>query len=374
MFAFRVGLRAAGRAARFRSGPAPKFPQAPHFQPRRHISGPRYSRFGEKPRQGQQKQQQWSNFGPVYRLQYIWRTYQRPIIVVGVGGGAIYVYNLEEVPVTHRRRFNLISPENEKEILGGDSAYKMILQQYRNNILPADHPLTRQVAEVVERLLPTTGGLAGDDWRVHVIDDRGEKNAFVMPGGKVFVFTGILPICENENGLAAVLGHEIAHNVAHHAAERVSRSSFVFLAAVLFSLLFDVSGQFSNSVANLVLSLPNSRTQEAEADHIGLLMMAQACYDPRESLAFWGRMKAAEKNQPPEFLSTHPSHYNRADHIKQWLPQAQQVFADAGCGSTSRFATEFKQAVSPSRPGRGGQVRTQQPSPQRRDDDDDDFF
>ncbi|KAJ9609045.1 metalloendopeptidase [Cladophialophora chaetospira] len=379
MFSFQAGMRVAARAARQacpRTSNNPSFysKHLPRFQSRSFAS--RYSRFGEKPGGGsqQQQQKQWSNFGPVYRAQYIWRNYQRPLMVVGAGGGVFYVYNLEEVPVTHRRRFNVLSPSSENEFFGGPEQYNAVLNEFRGKVLPTDHPLTVQVARVVEKLLPTTRGLGGDDWRVHVIDDPEQKNAFVMPGGKVFVFSGILPICQDENGLAAVLGHEIAHNVAHHAAERASRSSFVLLATVAVSFLFDVSGQFANSVSGLILSLPNSRTQEAEADHIGLLMMAEACYDPKAALDFWGRMKKAEQFEPPQFISTHPSNYNRAEQIKKWLPDAERIYADTGCGSTSRYLTGFKDALSTKQPGAQGQVSPQRPVVSRRKDEDDDFF
>jgi predicted Zn-dependent protease len=380
MFTFRAGLRAASRAGRQgftgtrNSHTAFNARSNSQFQIKRFAS--RYSRFGEQPGSGRQQQQQWSTFGPVYRAQYIWRNYQRPLIVVGTGGGVFYVYNLEEVPVTRRRRFNMVSPSSEEQMVGGSGAYESLLQEFRGKVLPANHPLTVQVARVVEKLLPTTHGLAGGDWRVHVIDDPQQKNAFVLPGGKVFVFSGILPICQDENGLAAVLGHEIAHNVAHHAAERISRSSIVMLSAFAVSFIFDVSGQFGNSIASLILSLPNSRTQEAEADHIGLLMMAEACYDPQAALDFWARMKKAEQFEPPQFMSTHPSHYNRAEQIKKWLPDAQRIYADTGCGSVSRYATDFKEAIPSGQSRRQSQLRPQGPVATRRtgDDEDDDFF
>ncbi|EXJ64608.1 hypothetical protein A1O7_00945 [Cladophialophora yegresii CBS 114405] len=379
MFAFRAGLQAAGRAARqgfTRARSCDTVFNARPCTPQIKRFASRYSRFGDKPGSGRQQQQQWSTFGPVYRAQYIWRNYQRPLIVVGVGGGVFYVYNLEEVPVTQRRRFNVVSPSSEEKMVTDSGAYESLLQDFRGKVLPAEHPLTMQVARVVEKLLPTTRGLAGDNWRVHVIDDPQQKNAFVLPGGKVFVFSGILPICQDENGLAAVLGHEIAHNVAHHAAERISRSSFIMLGAFAVSFIFDVSGQFGNSIAQLILSLPNSRTQEAEADHIGLLMMAEACYDPEAALDFWARMKKAEQFEPPQFISTHPSNYNRAQQIKKWLPEAQRIYADTGCGSVSRYAADFKEAVSLGRSGRQGQLRPQRPLATRRngDEEDDDFF
>jgi predicted Zn-dependent protease len=131
--------------------------------------------------------------------------------------GGIYVYNLEEVPVSGRRRFNIISPSLEESL--GKATVDQVKEQYQGQFLSDHDPRVRQVKQVLERLLPFAEGegLRGMDWEVHVIDSP-EQNAFVAPGGKVFVFTGILPLCKNEDGIAAVLGHEIAHVVAHHTA------------------------------------------------------------------------------------------------------------------------------------------------------------
>ncbi len=193
----------------------------------------------------------------------------------------------------------------------------------------------------------------------------------------MFVFTGLLPITKDEAGLAAVLGHEIAHNVAHHLAERISQSIIVAGTAIIIASLFDISGQLSNGIANLALSLPNSRTQEQEADHIGLLMMAESCYDPEAAVDLWTRMAQAEQGSPPQFLSTHPTSYNRRELIKQWLPEARLKYEQAECGMVGRYAGDFKQAfqgkVSQAQSGR------RQPQPvyaqgRGRNDDEDDFF
>ncbi|KAJ9639613.1 uncharacterized protein PV06_03066 [Exophiala oligosperma] len=337
MLAARLGFQTASRSLRVRPllQAHTKRLSAPQF--RQFADRPPYNQF-PRPRSGQQ---QWSRFGPVRNAQYLWRYHRTAVLTVGGGGVAFYVYNLEEVPITHRRRFNIYSPESEKAEAGGPQAYNTILNQYRGRILPADHRLTEMVAHVVERLLPSTGGLAGDEWRVHVIDDPEQKNAFVMPGGKVFVFTGILPICQTEAGIAAVLGHEIAHNVAHHAAEQMSNRLPMAAASVIIQLLFQTDSYLSDSAVNLLMNLPHSRVQEAEADHIGLLMMAEACYDPREAVAFWTRMKKAEQYEPPQFLSTHPTHYNRSEALKQWMPEALTKYADSGCEGTNRSLRDF---------------------------------
>ncbi|KAK5078804.1 metalloendopeptidase [Lithohypha guttulata] len=310
-----------------------------HIQ-RRFVSYQRFpERGGSRPNSGP-----YSNFAPFARVQYIWRNYKTIVIVTGAGGGTFYVVNLEEVPVTGRRRFNIVSPENEKALVS-DSAYQQTLQEFRGRILPKEHPYTQLVARIVTRLLPSAHGLDGGDWQVHVIDDPNNVNAFVMPGGKVFVFTGIIPIAQDENGLAAVLGHEIAHNVCHHVGERLSRQVFTIAAALLISSVFDISGQIGNSIADLTLTLPNGRTQESEADHIGLLMMAEACYDPRRAPGLWKRMGEFEKRKggaPPQFLSTHPSSGTRGEAMEKWMPQAMEKYNESECSITARGFDEFR--------------------------------
>jgi hypothetical protein len=145
---------------------------------------------------------------------------------MSAGAGGIYLYNLEQVPVSGRRRFNII-PAQLEEMLGS-STVEEVRQQYAGRILPDSDVRVRQVKKVLARLLPYAEGegLQGLDWEVTVIESP-EQNAFVAPGGKVFVFTGILPLCRDEDGIAAVLGHEIAHVVAHHTAFVLPFSSFL---------------------------------------------------------------------------------------------------------------------------------------------------
>ena len=157
--------------------------------------------------------------------------------------------------------------------------------------------------------------------------------------------TGILPICANDDGLATVLGHEIAHNVAQHAAERMSQLSLLSLAALAASVVFDQSGTLPRLVLELVFQRPGSRAQEAEADHIGLLMMAASCFDPAQALGFWKRMEAQEKFAPPQFLSTHPSNHQRLEKLQQWLPQAEVKREESRCGMTSSYANDFARTL-----------------------------
>ncbi|OOO09798.1 peptidase M48 Ste24p [Aspergillus oryzae] len=244
--------------------------------------------------------------------------------------------------MTGRRRFNCVSAQRELEM--GRQSYQEVLNENRGRILPEYHPLTMQVNRVLQRLIPQAP-IEGADWKVHVIKDDNMLNAFVLPGGKVFVYTGILPICKDEDGLAAVLGHEIAHVVAHHPAERMSNSFITLGAAFLVSMLFDISGQLPSLLMNLAYSLPNSRTQEAEADEIGLMMMSKACFNHEAAVELWARMQEAEKGAPPQFLSTHPSSYNRMEAIRGWSIKAEAAYEDSGCHAIGGFMPGFRQAA-----------------------------
>ncbi|KPI40118.1 Mitochondrial metalloendopeptidase OMA1 [Cyphellophora attinorum] len=347
MQAFRLGLRTAFRAT---ARSVPRRPPAQFLQPAQQTRfASRYQRFGNK---NDGSQQSWSRFGPAYRVQYIWRNYRTTILLVSGGGVVVYAWNQESVPVTGRRRFNVVPPDLEKQIAGGQ--YDQIVSQFKGQILPPEHPYTQL-------------------WKVHVIDDPDMMNAFVIPGGKVFVFTGILPICKDEDGVAAVLGHEIAHNVAHHVSERMSQSVITMAFALVVSLLLDVSGGLAQDVASLLLSMPNSRTQEKEADHIGLLMMAEACYDPKSAIDLWTRMAEKEKGAPPQFMSTHPTSYNRRELIRGWIPQAEAKFEEGGCAATFQHKQGFMQAARMRDSGQRGERRAipvqQRPSGSGGDDD-----
>ncbi|KAF3344458.1 Oryzin [Verticillium dahliae VDG1] len=188
-------------------------------------------------------------------------------------------------------------------------------------------------------------------------------NAFVLPGGKVFVHSGILRATRTEAGLAAVLGHEIAHNMASHVGERMSGSIGInILLYSFYALSYAIPGgiflihSLGGGLLDMVFSMPMSRMQESEADYIGLMLMAEACYDPREAVGFWQRMEAASRSQGeevPELMSTHPSNQHRIEKIQSWLPQALEKFQISDCQGTSAFADAFRRALE-----RGTQFQT----------------
>ncbi|KAL1628177.1 metalloendopeptidase [Diplodia seriata] len=215
--------------------------------------------------------------------------------------------------------------------------YAQVLQEYHGQILPAWDRRVQMVQRVLDRLIPASG-LDNEQWEVHVIDSP-EMNAFVIPGGKVFVFSGILPICRNEDGLAAVLGHEIAHNVAHHSAERMSQSVFVLAAALAVDIFLGGTGGITRMLLDLTFLKPGSRSQEAYKTTV---MMAQSCFNPEEAAALWARMEEAEEVAVPQFISTHPSNHNRQQKILEWLPEAQEKQAQGDCASVLDYGESLK--------------------------------
>jgi predicted Zn-dependent protease len=229
-------------------------------------------------------------------------------------------------PYTRRSQLILVSAEEESQL--GTSAFQDVLKKSKIDAREqVNGPVTavgRRLARVAER--------PDYEWHFVVIDDPKQANAFCLPGGKVAVYTGILPVAENSNGLAVVLGHEIAHAVARHGAERISQGVVAQAGGSLLGAVFG-GGPSTNAVlaayglgAQVGVLLPFSRTQESEADHIGLLLMARAGYDPRGALAFWQRMERAASGTQPEFLSTHPSHGTREQQIQAWLPEALRYY------------------------------------------------
>ncbi|KAF7559557.1 hypothetical protein G7046_g4590 [Stylonectria norvegica] len=269
-----------------------------------------------------------------------------------------YIYNSQTVPVTGRRRFNFMS--DAMVARANSSAAGQIIKQVQaqgGHFLSDWDPRTRLVKRVMKRLIPVSG-MTDLNWEIYVIADNRTANAFVLPGGKVFVHSGILNVCRNEDALAAVLGHEIAHNTASHAAERLSAAwvgnltagSLFFLAGALpglalFGIWSFVGGFY---LQDLLFYLPMGRKQESEADYIGLMMMAEACYDPRQAVGFWERMEHIQRTggqETPEMLSTHPSNETRISKINEWMPKALEKQAASDCMGTSSFAGRFRTAM-----------------------------
>ncbi len=231
-------------------------------------------------------------------------------------------------PYTNRSQFIVVSQSQETSL--GVQAYKEVLSKAK---ITHDPKLVDPVREVGERIAKAAN-VSGYQWEFSVIDDPKTVNAFALPGGKIAVYTGLFPVAQDSAGLAAVLAHEVGHVLARHAAERMSQNMAVQVVATGLSVgLGSQSPAAREGImqafglgAQVGVLLPFSRTQEAEADHIGLILMAKAGYDPHAALELWRRFEKDEKQTPPEYLSTHPSYGTREQNISQWMPEAERYY------------------------------------------------
>ncbi len=247
----------------------------------------------------------------------------------------------EPAPVTGRSQMMLVSESEERQL--GLQAYRQVVSSE-----PASHNagFNSMVERVGRRIAAAAEHPPEDMWRAPHFQwefrtiDKNQVNAFCLPGGKVAVYTGLMPIAQTEAGLAVVMGHEVAHALARHGAERISNqmAASVGAAAVANTLAATVGGRNRTYMplvagalgagASYGFLLPMSRAQESEADRIGLVLMAMAGYDPREGVALWERMRAANARQPKqaEWLSTHPADTTRIADIRAHLPEAMKFY------------------------------------------------
>lgn len=250
----------------------------------------------------------------------------------------------QKVPLTKRNQLSLVSTSQIDSMAGRD---------YRKFMDSATVIKGTSQAEIVQRVgeriacavewyfSPQKQDSRYKDykWEFNLIQDS-VANAWAMPGGKVAIYSGILPIAENENGLAVVMAHEISHVVANHGEERLSQALLVQLGGVTLSEALKQRPEFTRQLfmaaygvgATVGVLLPYSRLHESEADHLGLLFMSMAGYDPHAATRFWSRMMEAQNAQsPPEFLSTHPGDEARLKNIEKLIPEAMNYFNKAQC-------------------------------------------
>src|SRR3989442_6609715 len=276
------------------------------------------------------------------------------------------------VPITGRSQLNMISDDHVRVIAAETYSRFLSLARQKNALVSAAESSQAEatlasVRRVSDRIVDAAGLRDRYYWETVIVRSR-EANAFVTPNGKIVVFTGLLTIAKTEGALAAVIGHEVGHVIAHHEAERMSQP----LAEQVVVTVVDVALAASNSKYQPVVAaalglgaqygvlLPFSRLHESEADHIGLLLMAKAGYDPSEAEGLWQRMEAAGGSGPWEFLSTHPSHVTQIAQIQQWLPEAKLYYTDASQplpsslaelrGATTARATKLASAPIASMP------------------------
>jgi len=242
------------------------------------------------------------------------------------------------VPLTGRRQLSLVS---DADMFATSLVqYDKFLQENKLNTNTAETNLVRRVGNRIKSAVTVyfaqnnlSQELNGFAWEFNLVESE-EVNAWCMPGGKVVVYSGILPITQNETGLAVVMAHEIAHAVAKHSNERMSQALLAQLGGLTLSAALQEKPQQTQDIWMTVFGvgvqigavLPYSRLQESEADHLGLIFMAMAGYDPNASIVFWQRMSQKAGAKPPEFLSTHPSDKNRIKKIKSQIPEAMKYY------------------------------------------------
>jgi len=236
-------------------------------------------------------------------------------------------------PETGRSQLILIDSAQETKL--GFQAFR---DMKRKEPIVASGSQVKQLQRVGKRIA-AVAQVPHDQWEFVLFKDPDSANAFALPGGKVGVYTGILPITKNETGLATVIAHEIAHVTHRHGAERMSQSTLIDLGGSVLSGALgqnsatrDMAMQAYGLGTSIGIALPYSRTQESEADHVGLLYMARAGYDPRQAVAFWQRFANYGRkrgSKPPEFLSTHPLDKTRIAALKGLMPKAVQEYKRA---------------------------------------------
>jgi len=266
-------------------------------------------------------------------------------ILSSVFAYSYYVSHLEKTPITGRERFVSISPKQIQKL--SDIEFKMLCENYKDQIVKTSHPVYSHVAEVVNRLLKANKDIPQvftKTWTITVLDEPKTINAFVLPNGNIFVFTGMLNLCSSDDELGIILGHEMSHSLLGHAAENVSRENVVdslkviilfLLSAILpTDLLTWMSYAIGAGAASTLLRYPYERSLEEEADKVGIQLAAKACFDVRAASAFWGKMDAledCENDDSIDWLSSHPSHKVRQKNVEDLLHDANTLRSICEC-------------------------------------------
>jgi predicted Zn-dependent protease len=271
-------------------------------------------------------------------------------LLIGLIAVAVYYYSNSQKGVFGRRQVLTLNEQQENQL--GKQTFDKILDEEGTHVVP-DGPLVESVRHIGERLAEAAQKPEvlsrlklkprKFNWDFKVIRSQ-QVNAFCLPGGKVVVYTGIVPVAETEAGLATVMGHEIGHALARHGNERISQDELLRIGeTALAASIHDEDPDRQRQIIALIgagghygFELPFSREHELEADHIGLLLMAAAGYDPHEAIEFWGRMEQKGGGKTPEFMSTHPGHEHRAQALKDLLPEASALYEASPHQKTNR--------------------------------------
>ncbi|MBC2716430.1 MAG: M48 family metallopeptidase [Desulfobacteraceae bacterium] len=259
------------------------------------------------------------------------------IILIAIIG--IFLIACSTVPITGRQQLNLLPQQTMLSM--SLQAYDQFLIENQLSKNQAQTQMVKRVGDKIQKAVEQyfkqndmSKELSNYAWEFNLVESN-DVNAWCMPGGKVVVYTGILPLTKDETGLAVVMGHEIAHAVAQHGNERMSQGLIAQMGGVALSTALETEPETTRQLwmavyglgAQYGLMLPYSRLHENEADHLGLIFMSMAGYNPNAAVGFWQRMAAKKGGQsPPEFLSTHPSDTKRIQNIQSLIPEAMKYY------------------------------------------------
>ena len=247
------------------------------------------------------------------------------------------------VPITGRKQLDIVP--SSTMLSTSFQEYDKFLEEHKLSTNQEQTQMVKRVGTSIQKAVEQyfqqkglSNQLNGYAWEFNLVESE-EVNAWCMPGGKVVVYSGILPITRDEAGLATVMGHEIAHAVAKHGNERMSQAMVTQMGGMALAVALEQNPSQTSQLwmavygmgSQMGILLPYSRLQESEADHLGLIFMAMAGYDPNNAVEFWQRMSQMKGGQaPPEFLSTHPSDETRIRKIREFLPEAMKYYQKAG--------------------------------------------
>ena len=278
----------------------------------------------------------------------IWRRKAWLYGIVGVAcvsGMGFYWTNLEETPITNRRRFVMYTRHDIQQLINEESVVSLLAGSV--DILPADDHCVQLIQSVTDQVITSNSDLcdqvSGVNWKVSVVAAPTVANAMSFPTGDIIVFTGMLNVCDNQHELGLIISHEMAHVLLNHGSESLSYSGLLefiglfFIAAIWLVIPSDVVSYAIHKLfrgsKTLLLSNPYSRKLELEADQVGLMLAAKACYDPEQAIKIWTHLPMYnESDHVQEYLDTHPCNEKRLHQLTLLLPQAVDLYCSSGCG------------------------------------------
>ena len=262
-----------------------------------------------------------------------------PKLVLTAAATAVLAWSCSSVPITGRHQLSLV-PESEMQQMSY-AQYDTFLMTHKLSTNKSDTEMVKRIGTRIQHAVESymsshnqQSALNGYKWEFNLVEDK-QVNAWCMPGGKVVVYTGILPVTKDEPSLAVVMGHEIAHAVARHGSERMSQGLLAQGLGTGLDAALANNSTLNKQIAATAFGigaqygalLPFSRQQESEADHLGLIFMAMAGYDPHAAVPFWQRMaESSGGGKPPEIMSTHPSDETRIANLQKLMPEAMNYY------------------------------------------------